>query len=166
MSDLATQKLEQVVQIGNLLDYYGQLLTDRQREFIRLHYAEDMSYGEIGRLSNVSRQAVHDAVRHGVNSMKNYETKLGLVAAAAAVENAEQAAPEQLPKVRQRLEELREWVRKQGVIYNTSSLQAKLKNVIDLLAEDQAPNESAPSENANVDHPAANQLSENQAERD
>lgn len=61
------------------MDLYGELLTDRQREFMELHYAEDLSFGEIGEQFEVSRQAIHDAVKHGVDSLENYEQKMKLL---------------------------------------------------------------------------------------
>ena len=41
-----------------LYDYYGDLLTDRQKECFELRYNQDLSLGEIGELQGVSRQAV------------------------------------------------------------------------------------------------------------
>ncbi len=67
------------VRIGLLLDLYGNLLTDRQREFVRLHYDEDQSFGEIAQGKGVSRQAVHDAVKHAEKSLEQYERKLRLL---------------------------------------------------------------------------------------
>jgi hypothetical protein len=62
-----------------LMDLYGQLLTDRQRRFVNLHYGEDMSFGEIARGHGVSRQAIHDAVKHAEQALEDYESKLGLL---------------------------------------------------------------------------------------
>ena len=43
-----------------LLDCYGTLLTDRQRQMIQLYYDEDLSLGEIAQIIGISRQAVRD----------------------------------------------------------------------------------------------------------
>jgi predicted DNA-binding protein YlxM (UPF0122 family) len=67
------------VRIGLLLDVYGALLTERQREFVQLHYDEDQSFGEIAQSRGVSRQAVHDAVKHAEKSLEHYEKKLRLL---------------------------------------------------------------------------------------
>lgn len=66
--------------IGNLRSYYGKLLTEKQNEMIELHYDEDISFGELAEMFNVSRQAVFDAVKKGLNTLKDYESKLGLIA--------------------------------------------------------------------------------------
>lgn len=70
--------LERAVRIGQLLDLYGPLLTDRQREFMHLHYGEDLSFGEIAAEAGVSRQAIHDAVKHAEQALEGYDEKLGL----------------------------------------------------------------------------------------
>lgn len=62
------------------LDFYGQLLTGRMREFLDLHYTHDLSLAEIAENLGVSRQAVHDRIRQGIKLLAEYETKLGLVA--------------------------------------------------------------------------------------
>lgn len=67
------------VRIGLLLDLYGGLLTDRQREFVRLHFNEDQSFGEISVSYNISRQAIHDAVKHAEQSLEYFESKLRLL---------------------------------------------------------------------------------------
>jgi len=62
-----------------LLDFYGQLLTERMRSTLELHFAEDMSLAEIAGQENISRQAVHDAITRGRRSLEEYEAKLGLI---------------------------------------------------------------------------------------
>ena len=57
--------LEKIVQKGELLDIYGKLLTKRQRECLELYYDENLTLAEIAEHFNISRQAVHDAMRHG-----------------------------------------------------------------------------------------------------
>ena len=62
-----------------LLDFYGQLLTERMRSTLELHFAEDLSLAEIAEQENISRQAVHDAITRGRKSLDEYEAKLGLI---------------------------------------------------------------------------------------
>ena len=53
-------------EISTLRAYYGALITEKQNEWLRLHYDEDISLGEIAQLYSVSRQAVLDGiVRNG-----------------------------------------------------------------------------------------------------
>ncbi len=74
-----SDKTAKNVDICLLLDFYGQLLTEKTREMLELHFAEDMSLAEISEQYNISRQAVHDSLKRGVTSLQEYEQKLNLV---------------------------------------------------------------------------------------
>lgn len=63
-----------------LFDYYGGLLTSRQRQFFELHFQYDLSLGEIAENVGVSRQAVHDLLKRTLAQLDQYEERLGLVA--------------------------------------------------------------------------------------
>ena len=62
-----------------LLDFYGELLTDKQRECFDLHYNEDLSLSEIADQLGISRQGVWDNIRRAEASMKEIEEKTGLI---------------------------------------------------------------------------------------
>jgi predicted DNA-binding protein YlxM (UPF0122 family) len=79
-SDGQDAALDRVVRIGMLMDLYGGLLTERQRRYVQMHFSEDLSFGEIARTHSVSRQAIHDAVKHAEKALEGYEAKLGLMA--------------------------------------------------------------------------------------
>ena len=65
--------------ISALRAYYGALITEKQNEWLRLHYDEDISLGELSEMYSVSRQAVLDGIKRGERSLEEYEQKLGLV---------------------------------------------------------------------------------------
>ena len=62
-----------------LYDYYGDLLTDRQRECFELRYNQDLSLGEIGQELGISRQGVFDNLSRAEALLRNMETKTGCV---------------------------------------------------------------------------------------
>ena len=62
-----------------LFDYYGDLLTDRQRMCFDLRYNQDMSLAEIAEELNVSRQGVHDNLSRAEALLRNMEEKTGCV---------------------------------------------------------------------------------------
>ena len=62
-----------------LYDYYGDLLTDRQKECFELRYYQDLSLGEIGQELGISRQGVHDNLSRTEQLLKNMEAKTGCV---------------------------------------------------------------------------------------
>lgn len=89
-----TMSLENIVRNGELLDCYGALLTARQRECLDLYYNENLSLAEIAGHFNISRQAVHDAMRHGEEQLLAYEAALHL----AKMRAARQAAADRLSR--------------------------------------------------------------------
>ncbi len=80
--------LENIVWKGGLLDCYGALLTERQRECLDLYYNENLTLGEIAEHFHISRQAVHDAMRHGEEQLLAFEAALHMAAGAAARKEA------------------------------------------------------------------------------
>ena len=64
--------------ISVLLDFYGQMLTDKQREVVELYYNEDLSLAEIAEHSGITRQGVRDSIKRAENQLQDCEAKLGL----------------------------------------------------------------------------------------
>ena len=62
-----------------LFDYYGDLLTERQRMCFDLRHNQDMSLGEIAEEMQVSRQGVHDNLSRAEALLRNMEEKTGCV---------------------------------------------------------------------------------------
>jgi len=79
--------LEKVDLMNLLFDFYGQLLTDRQRDYMELYYAHNLSLGEIAEEFKVSRQAVYDTLKRSGQLLAQYEEKLGLAARFKAERN-------------------------------------------------------------------------------
>ena len=62
-----------------LYDYYGDLLTERQKLCFELRYNQDLSLGEIGQELGISRQGVFDNLSRAEALLKNMEEKTGCV---------------------------------------------------------------------------------------
>lgn len=71
--------LDKVVEIGLLYDFYGKLLTDKQQETMTLYYYEDLSLAEIAERMKISRQGVYDHLHRSEETLKDLESKLGLI---------------------------------------------------------------------------------------
>ena len=69
----------QTYRMTMLFDFYGELLTDRQKEFFDLYYNEDLSLGEIAENSGISRQGVRDVIVRAEATMQEFEDKTGLI---------------------------------------------------------------------------------------
>ena len=89
--------MEERVLISLLLDFYGPLLTDKQRMSLQLHHEDDMSLGEIAEELGVSRQAVHDNLQRARHILNDYESKLHLVAQYEAREQVINELKDTLP---------------------------------------------------------------------
>lgn len=72
--------MEKIVEQGLLYDFYGELLTAHQRQIYEGVVYNNLSLGEIAQEEGISRQAVHDIVRRCDKTLKEYESKLRLVA--------------------------------------------------------------------------------------
>ena len=70
--------LEKGVNISLLLDSYGPLLTERQREIVSMYRNDDLSLGEISELTGITRQGVSECIRKAETALISYEEKLGL----------------------------------------------------------------------------------------
>lgn len=71
--------MESIYERTLLFDFYGELLTKRQREVFREAVFEDCSLGEVAEVHGISRQGVHDMLRRTQKALEGYEEKLGLV---------------------------------------------------------------------------------------
>ena len=69
----------QTYRMTMLFDFYGELLTDRQKEFFDLYYNEDLSLSEIAENAGISRQGVRDVIVRAEAQMQEIEDKTGLI---------------------------------------------------------------------------------------
>ncbi len=69
---------EKNLNIGYLLDFYGEILSDRKRDVMNMYYNEDFSLAEIASEIGISRQGVHDLIKKCEEELAFYEQKLGL----------------------------------------------------------------------------------------
>lgn len=72
-------ELEKTNHIVLLIDMYGDLLTEKQQNYLAMYYEEDLSLSEIADILDVSRNAVHDQIKRAIIALEGYETKLGLI---------------------------------------------------------------------------------------
>ena len=63
-----------------LIDFYGDMLTEKQRNFISCYYNDDLSLSEIAANEGITRQGVRDAIKRAEAQLVNMEERLGLVA--------------------------------------------------------------------------------------
>ena len=69
----------EALEMALLLDYYGGMLTDKQRECFDMRYNQDLSLGEIAEMLGVSRQAVNDNLSRTEAALRRMEENIGCV---------------------------------------------------------------------------------------
>lgn len=69
-------EMEKNVEISMLWQIYGELLTEKQKQFIDYYYNNDLSLSEIAENENITRQAVRDIIKKGERKLFEYEEKL------------------------------------------------------------------------------------------
>ncbi len=107
-----------------LLDYYGALLTQKQKTYFDLYYNQDLSLAEIAEQEGISRQGVHDAISRAETLLRETEQAVGCVARSQELRRvlsqieaaARPLAAHEDAAVRQRAEVILGLVRK-GVAY-------------------------------------------------
>ena len=67
------------LRVSELLDYYGDMLTDKQYDAVDYYYNDDLSLGEIAENLGISRQGVRDSIKRAEAAMLELEEKLRLM---------------------------------------------------------------------------------------
>ena len=106
-----------------LYDFYGELLTDHQKDIYEQFVLEDLSLSEIAEMKGISRQGVHDLVKRCQKTLENYEEKLHLVEKFLSVKE----------KVNRIDETLAEWEKEQE---NPEEIVKRIRKIADTIIEE------------------------------
>ncbi len=116
------------LQITLLMDFYGDMLSPKQREFLDLYYNEDLSLAEIAANVGITRQGVRDAIKRAECQLIEMEARLKLV--------------ERFKEVQKGLEEIMECAtrisaenRKSGLSREINDLTVRIKSIAISLSE-------------------------------
>jgi predicted DNA-binding protein YlxM (UPF0122 family) len=71
--------MEKIVEQGLLYDFYGELLTDHQKQIYEAAVYNDMSLTEIADEHGISKQGVHDLIKRCTKTLQGYEDKLHMI---------------------------------------------------------------------------------------
>ncbi len=66
------------LEIAFLLDFYGEMLTEKQRDMVDYYYNDDLSLAEIAENEGITRQGVRDSIKRAEAQMLEMEERLGL----------------------------------------------------------------------------------------
>ena len=75
------------LEVSILLDFYGKILTEKQRTAAELYYNEDLSLSEIAEECGITRQGAQDAIRRAEQQLRAFEEKLRLMERFRSIQN-------------------------------------------------------------------------------
>ena len=98
--------MEKNLEISRLLDLYGSLLNEKQRNMLVFYYEEDLSLSEIAQNEGISRQGVSDGIHRAEQQLKSFEEKLRLLEMSGKIEKLSEISAEASSEIRECIEEI------------------------------------------------------------
>lgn len=90
---------EKNLTVSLLLDFYGDILSERQNEMLKMYYNEDCSLAEIAEAFSISRQGVRSVLKKGEAILDEMENKLHLAQRFITVRNKSSEIASELEKI-------------------------------------------------------------------
>ena len=72
-------EIEQVIKISQLYDFYSELLSEKQKQYLNDYYFNDFSLTEISENYDISKPAVSNNIKRTITELEQYEEKLNLI---------------------------------------------------------------------------------------
>ena len=88
------------LEMSLLFDFYGETLTEKQRELFDLYYNEDLSLAEIAEHAGITRQGVRDSIKRAEHTLRDMEDQLGLVARYGGTERCAEELMREVERLR------------------------------------------------------------------
>ena len=88
------------LEMSLLFDFYGETLTEKQRELFDLYYNEDLSLAEIAEHAGITRQGARDSIKRAEHALREMEEKLGLVARYGGTERCAEELMQEVERLR------------------------------------------------------------------
>ena len=116
------------LEISFLLDFYGEMLTKKQHDFLEYYYDEDLSLSEIAENEGITRQGVRDAIKRAENQLFDMENRLGLAKRFNEMKLG-------LEQIKECAEIINDYNLSHGLSKEISYNAAKIKTLADMLGE-------------------------------
>lgn len=94
-------KMDKRVQLSMMLDLYGELLTDKQKDIMDLYFNDDLSLAEISEINSTSRQATYDIINRCQKLLFHYDSKLNLLEKEMSISNVKVSVLKKLGMLKQ-----------------------------------------------------------------
>lgn len=109
-----------------LIDFYGDMLTEKQHAFLNYYYNDDLSLSEIAANEGITRQGVRDAIKRAESQLYDMEARLGLVSRFESMKNG-------LEEIMSYADEIGEYNRTHSLSREVNDCTAKIKAVAQTL---------------------------------
>lgn len=116
------------LEISYLLDFYGEMLTRKQHDFLIYYYDEDLSLSEIAENEGITRQGVRDAVKRAENQLYEMEKSLGFAKRFTEMKKG-------LDEIRQCAEAINEYNLNHSLSREVNDNVSIIKSLVDFLSE-------------------------------
>lgn len=116
------------LKISYLLDFYGEMLTRKQHDFLIYYYDEDLSLSEIAENEGITRQGVRDAVKRAENQLYEMEKSLGFAKRFTEMKKG-------LDEIRQCAEAINEYNLNHSLSREVNDNVSRIKSLVDFLSE-------------------------------
>lgn len=114
------------------MERYGNLLTEKQAKMVKAYAVDGLSFSEVARQCDVSRQAVHESVRSAEKVLSEYDDKLKHLAPQGGPQ--EGALPQaEITEVVAKLETLKLKIARTGIIYSVDWIRREIDSVMGIL---------------------------------
>lgn len=117
-------------EMAMLLDFYGDLLTEKQAQALELYYNEDLSLAEIAAPLGITRQGVRDSIKRGEAQLIQLENTLGLARRFREAKQEMQTVSAMFAEVN---DYIKTYIHSDKLAGATEAIAAKLEDVTKLL---------------------------------
>ena len=114
--------VDDITKASLLYDFYGALLTEKQRQVMALYHEENLSLSEIAQEYGVSRQAIHDTLKKAEVTLEDYEAKLKLIDKLVKTEEA-------VSKIETEIDSLENSVKDRKILASLDKIKAVIRGL-------------------------------------
>lgn len=126
--------------LKEMMERYGSLLTEKQSAMVKAYAVDGLSFSDVARRYNVSRQAVHESVRSAERVLTEYDNKLKHLSP-QQLQQQGLIAPQEISEVVNKLESLKLKIARTGIIYSVDWIRREIDTVMGMLNTGNAPGE-------------------------
>lgn len=120
--------MEKNLEISVLLDFYGDILKEQQKEFLDYYYNDDLSLAEISEIAGITRQGVRDSIKRAEIQLYEMEGKLGLASRFREVQSG-------IEEIIDCAEKIAEENRRTALSREISDLTVRIRSIASALSE-------------------------------